>query len=429
MTSRMIVGQVISGRGNAASHLRNSAAELKKIAGADLVEGSLNILLKRPLKLANGRAAKFDHGHRLLWKAYLNGKPVWLYRWQHAPLHVIEVLSPINFRKTYGLHDGDKVIIQPEMLAVEAIPRFSILVWSLLWMGRRAWCYTHDRYYFHTMGWGRRFGATQEDMDQRMGGQAMEKIKSLVKKLPVIGPIVLALKHLIAPSRPDLYRFERIEAGDDGDPLRQLQNVLNYTKTSGSSYAARQYPAGYHSIEIDGHRLKGQRDPARRLELVPFDFNGKTVLDIGTNQGGMLFQIAGKVKWAVGVDYDPRMVNAANRIRSATGAGNLSFYVLDLEREPLALIQDLMPEPRVDIVFLLAVCMWLANWREVIDFAAGISGSMLFEANGADRQQADQEQYLRSLYGKALILAESSEDDPGQKKRRLLYFSEPLHRA
>jgi hypothetical protein len=99
----------------------------------------------------------------------------------------------------------------------------------------------------------------------------------------------------------------------------------------------------------------------------------------------------------------------------------LNFYVLDLEKEPLNLIEDFIPEPKVDVVFLLAVCMWISNWREVISYSARISGSMLFETTGPAEQQELQEAYLRKLYGDILLLAGRSEDDPGHKRRKLFY--------
>ena len=120
------------------------------------------------------------------------------------------------------------------------------------------------------------------------------------------------------------------------------------------------------------------------------------------------------------------MINAANRLKNAIGANNTSFYVLDLQREPLELISDFLPEQKVDICFLLSVCMWLDNWREVIDFAQAKSNSMLFETNGTPSQQQRQISYLRTRYRGVKLLSESSEDDPSQKHRKLFYLTEPV---
>jgi SAM-dependent methyltransferase len=214
-----------------------------------------------------------------------------------------------------------------------------------------------------------------------------------------------------APRSP----FRRIEARSEH---QKLLNILNYTKTSGSSYSADRHPAGYHSIELDGRVLRGQRDPQARLAQVPIDWAGKSVLDIGSNQGGMLFALADKLKWGVGIDYDSRLVNAANRIRRSKGVRQLDFFVFNLEQEQLDLVRDLLPEDRVDVCFLLSVCMWIENWREVIDFAASVADTVLFETNGA--RQDEQIAYLRSVCRKVDILAERSTDDPNQQDRKLL---------
>ncbi|HET8933376.1 MAG TPA: methyltransferase domain-containing protein [Polyangiales bacterium] len=244
-------------------------------------------------------------------------------------------------------------------------------------------------------------------------------MRQLLRKVPFAHQIKRAA---FGRGGPPPYAFKRV---DDASDLAQIRNLLEYTKTSGSSYSARQYPAGYHSIEINGVRLDGQRDPAKRFELVPVDFAGRTVLDIGSNQGGMLLQLRDKIARGVGVDFDHRMVNAANRIKSSIGAQHLNFYVFDLEKEPLDLLRDFLPGGKVDVVLLLAVCMWLENWREVIDFAASVSESMLFETNGNDAQQTEQEGYLRLKYADVKQLSESSEDDPQQKRRKLFWLTQP----
>lgn len=201
--------------------------------------------------------------------------------------------------------------------------------------------------------------------------------------------------------------------------ISKLLNLLAYTKASGSSYSAQEFPSGYHTLRISGHEFKGQRDPNERLKGVPFKFEGASVLDLGCNQGGMLFSIADRIKVGIGVDYDHRMVNAANRIRRHCAANNVDFYVFDLDGEDLELLRNFMHERTVDIVFLLSVCMWLKNWHSVIDFAHSISNAILFESNGSEEQQRDQEAYLRSSYASITKIRDASTDDAGQPNRRL----------
>ncbi len=250
--------------------------------------------------------------------------------------------------------------------------------------------------------------------------------KSIVKSTPVIGSLARNLKLKYKGK----YAFSRIETenctNDDERLFRQIKNVLNFTKTSNSDYSAQLFPAAYPTITINGRKFPGQRDPSTRLASVPIDFRGKTVLDLGCNQGGMLHQIRSLVKWGVGVDYDPRMINAANRIKSVNASENIGFYILDLQNDPLELIDDFMPERKADVCFLLSVCMWLKNWQQVIDFAHSKSNSMLFETNGSALQQDQQMNYLKKKYTAVSMLSETSDDDSVQKHRKLLYLTGPI---
>ena len=107
--------------------------------------------------------------------------------------------------------------------------------------------------------------------------------------------------------------------------FEKIKNLLTYTVTSGKSYNGRNHETGYHTLKINGQVLPGQRKPGQRLSTVRYDFTNKVVLDIGSNQGGMLFEIADKIKYGIGIDFDPRLVNVANRI-SNTNKYNIDFY-------------------------------------------------------------------------------------------------------
>lgn len=259
-------------------------------------------------------------------------------------------------------------------------------------------------------------------------------MKESLKKIPVLGEIGKNVARVLKKTSRFLrgkntrndYVFERLDltASSQGDydrATKQILNLLNYTKTSGQSYNAEIFPAGYHSFNINEFDLAGQRNPGERIRLVPFDFSGKTVLDIGCNQGGMLFSVAEKAAHGVGIDFDSRLINVANKIRSHTKQQNLDFYVFDLEKENLEIIRDLIPGKKVDIAFLLSVCMWIENWREVIDLTSKISECLLFESNGKEEQQLEQLEYLSVTYEDVKLIQEQSEDDKGQKNRKL-YF-------
>lgn len=222
------------------------------------------------------------------------------------------------------------------------------------------------------------------------------------------------------------YRFEhqRLKTIDDDQmpgELKKVVNLLQYTKTGSVSYSATKFDSGYHSFSIDGHSFDGQRNPLERFNNLPISLEGKTILDIGCNQGGMLYAFSDIIKNGVGIDYDSRMINAANKIASYTSKNNLDFYVFDLEKENLDYINDFLPGDKVDVVFLLSVCMWIKNWQEVIKFSQAISDHMIFESNGSVDQQEEQINYLKTIYQNVQLLKEKSDDDPSQQNRKLLY--------
>lgn len=233
----------------------------------------------------------------------------------------------------------------------------------------------------------------------------------------------------LVPSHHDsaapLHKFERIEwqkGGASPDPDEGgITNLLNYSRECPRSDVSGQIFPSYYNMEVKGKLITGQRDPQDRLRLLPADlFLGKSVLDIGCNHGGMLLAIDG-FEWAVGVDYDARLINAANRV-AGTLRSPIRFYVFDLQREPVDLIGDFLLEPRVDIVLLLAVCPHIRNWREVIEFAAGISRTMVFEANGHEYEQLGQIRHLMRFYKNVKLLADRGA--PGIGARRLLLCGE-----
>lgn len=157
----VVVGTVTAGRGNAKRHLAENAQELRELLGTELFPGSLNVILKRPLRLQESAALRFDGGMRMLWPATMQGSPVWLYRWRWAPLHVVEVLSTVGLRQTFRLENGNPVTLSISEERLGAVSLLSTLAWSAFWLGRRDWCYSNDRYYQRTTRWCRRLGATQ----------------------------------------------------------------------------------------------------------------------------------------------------------------------------------------------------------------------------------------------------------------------------
>jgi len=204
------------------------------------------------------------------------------------------------------------------------------------------------------------------------------------------------------------------------DNFTKIKNLLTYTTLSDKTYNGQNYDAGYHTLNIHGKTILGQRKPLYRLENLNYNFQEKIILDIGCNQGGMLFELQNKIKEGVGIDYNPKLINVATRISNSHNYNNLSFYTFDLDNEDLNLIINFLNNP-IDVIFLLSVCMWIKNWENLIAWVYQNSNYCLFETNGKSAEQIKQIEVLKSFYKKVDIIRETSDDDPKQKKRSTLW--------
>jgi len=233
---------------------------------------------------------------------------------------------------------------------------------------------------------------------------------ALEANLDYIEPVLTHIKAIL---------HMRETQGQEDVSVLKAMSVVAYATESDVAYSGTRYPMGYHSLKLRGRYFKGQRECSQRLADVPYDFNSKVVLDLGCNSGGMLHVLADRILAGVGVDSESRYVNAANIIKSLNGASNLHFFTFDLESEPLSLIDNFILDGHVDICFLLSVCMWLENWRNIIRHTATLSPTLLFESNGEDEQQREQVAFLTACFRKVQLVNSKSVDDMRMKKRAL----------
>jgi SAM-dependent methyltransferase len=196
-------------------------------------------------------------------------------------------------------------------------------------------------------------------------------------------------------------------------------NIIRYVKNSGEAYSAKHIDIGYHSIEIDGIYHKGQRDCIKRLEFCKkeYNFKNKNVLDIGCCIGGMLFPLSSEINNGCGIDFNYRNINAGNAIKEYKKISNISFYIFDLDKEELEFIKNFIP--KIDVVFLYSVCMWIKKWKKLIDFIASNSKVLFIETNGNPSEQLEQLNYCKLKFKIVKKLYDESLDDKGQHKRKL----------
>ena len=228
---------------------------------------------------------------------------------------------------------------------------------------------------------------------------------------------------------------ERLDAKE---VLPRLLRMLRRTTERQVHYNAARFPAGYHTwvFPVKGGAPQiyaGERDPIARLkalsQVVGYNFENKTVLDIGCNQGGMLVPIADQIVCGIGVDVNSELVNCANRMAMHFQKRNLAFYTYDLEEGMHVSLPksegetyfdhmlDFLPYREPDIIFLLAVCQWVKNWKELLHWCAKHAKCLFFEDNGNKMQQQQHRQVLAELYSQVIDLRFN------ERGRRLFFCS------
>ena len=177
-----IAGRVRSGRGTAWTYLAEVRTEVEGITNEVVIHGTLNMILDRPLRLSEAEARFFDQNFRMLWPATLNGTDVWVYRCKHTALHVVEVLSSVHLRDRFGLKDGNRVILTMRPNHIDRIGAVSWTIWALVWLGRRNWCYTNDKYYFGLLKYCKSLGATQQSPTGALKKVSLALAKKVIKR-------------------------------------------------------------------------------------------------------------------------------------------------------------------------------------------------------------------------------------------------------
>jgi len=114
-----------------------------------IFDGSLNVILSRPVRLRDSTALSIEDGQWRFWPASVSGTPVWIYRWVGATEHVIELVAQHHLRSALHLNDGDAIRIDLSAKDIEPTSMVRLLAWAVLWMGRGGWYYTRDDYVRH----------------------------------------------------------------------------------------------------------------------------------------------------------------------------------------------------------------------------------------------------------------------------------------
>ncbi len=155
---------------------------------------------------------------------------------------------------------------------------------------------------------------------------------------------------------------------------------------------------------------EAQRDAGRRLArfgLTDADLRGRSLLDLGSNVGGMIFEAQkfGPSR-CVGVEYDPDKVAVARRVAAMNALGGVVFVRADID----ALAPETLRGP-FDVVFCLAIEAHVKDKPRLYSLlAASTSRLLLFEGNEGTDAAAAADALRRAGFGKVEILGTCDDD-------------------
>ena len=132
--------------------------------GTDVLPGTVNVWLDKPVALNNRYASRISNPRFLYWPALLHGVPVWVQRYDRGVLHIFELVADRNLRKELGLADGSRVTLELNHKYILPMPYIGRVVWAIFWFGRGRRHLISDRYRDIVCKFCRRFGATQDSV-------------------------------------------------------------------------------------------------------------------------------------------------------------------------------------------------------------------------------------------------------------------------
>ena len=211
--------------------------------------------------------------------------------------------------------------------------------------------------------------------------------------------------------------------------LNNLNYMINVIRLDQQrSYKSYDYGQGYFYQSIPDVEISGYRDTELRVEELSLKeiTKNKSVLDIGSNAGAILFNLRNLIKLGVGVENNSFLIKISNLIKQHLNTKNISFIEKDFE--------DFKMSDKFDIVLSLAnhktfdgnTKQNLRQYFEKIRKHLKKDGKLIFESHPPEIENEDQ--YIEVLKGiKLFFNIESTPriDMPGflDKNRKYLICS------
>ena len=166
---------------------------------------------------------------------------------------------------------------------------------------------------------------------------------------------------------------------------RLVMEALDAPYSSFSSTDDSETGNRYQAVEFGDFVTRGQRE-GRAHFLDAIDFDGKQVLDLGSNLGEISRQVRARGAWLVdGFEYDPYFVEVANLVNVAAGTTRVSFFERDIS-DPEIYVD------RYDIVLAFSVMRFIAD---CLDRLAAVTDVVLFEGHTVSGNF--EERYMKPL--------------------------------
>ncbi|MDC3053327.1 class I SAM-dependent methyltransferase [Candidatus Pelagibacter sp.] len=131
------------------------------------------------------------------------------------------------------------------------------------------------------------------------------------------------------------------------DKNRNIRNYLTstYKKKNNQFF---DYGVGYFYQSSNKLGIRGLRDSLYRKKIIDIDnlTKGKKILDIGTNSGFLLLELENNFDYALGIDYNPQLIEIANKSKEYLEIKNIDFKVQNFEKDTI--------KEKFDIILSLA---------------------------------------------------------------------------